>query len=181
MSKAIKKKKRKLWSAAKFWRIHFKEKGYGTIYLNGQNTINSSFAEILGVPDSMLPADYDTNELSRQKAINKFAEYLDTGRLSALKQLLDAGIQVYVVGEPQIEIMSKDPQYRDEHFRRLRRQLDQKFSATEKKCVYLNDNERKERSLPTKGAGVQVRKRLLLGDGIADCKVIPLPKEQANG
>ena len=88
MSKKIKRRKRKLWSSRKYWTEYLMN--HTGIWLNGQGTISHALASIF-IPS---PHDNFKSEEQLKKARDKFACFLDGGRLDAIKKLRKAGISI---------------------------------------------------------------------------------------
>lgn len=152
-----KTKKRKRWPSHKYWTEHYghNNKRFITILRNGYTTISKTFsAELLN----------RDGENHTDEEVDNFAKHLEAGRDEALNVLREAGIEVYVVGESRIELMSTDPKYEEEHLRRIARMLDQKKLASFKKTPGATKKQRKDFGLPGPEEIATSSQRLLLGD-----------------
>ncbi|MHC4336146.1 MAG: hypothetical protein ACYSUV_20720 [Planctomycetota bacterium] len=154
----IVKRKRKRWPAKKYWTEYLRK---GEVWLNGDRTINHAFARIL----IMRTADAYANDKLREQAIDDFAKYLNPTRLDAIEELRDAGIDVFVVGQPRIEGITHDKKFQDESLRRIKRQEDQKSIATHKavEAHKPTDEQRREYGLSKPRQINEAKKRLLGG------------------
>ena len=165
MRKTIKKRKHR--SGKWNWKQFLKEKKY-TIDLNGENTID--FVPAIELLNRSGEIDGLSQE-QKQMKIDKFAKKLSGGRLGAINELIEGGVPLNILGEGRIYRISIDPQDREEHNRRLGRQLDQKKIGVAKKIHSLTLEKRKEFGLPNKNEINRTKRRLCLGNGQADIAV----------
>ena len=148
-----KRTKRKKWPPYKYWTEFLIQEG--SIWIGEHRTINHAFADILMKRDG---------KNHNENALNKFAEYLDAGRLKAINDLWESGNKRYVLGKSRIEAITNNPDDEEEHLSRLGQQLDQKTIGVGKKSRGSTEKQCKQFGLPGFKQLNQSRQRLLLGD-----------------
>lgn len=160
MAKA-KRRKRKPWSARKYWTEYFSS--HSDLWINGHKTISHALAAIY------IPSPHDNFETKKQesKAVEKFAKFLDTGRLDAIKKLREAKIPIFVIGHTRIEGITKNKLYQEESLRRICQQRDQKEIATFVAAMAHSptDHQIAEFGIPTTRRIQVAQQRLLIAVG----------------
>lgn len=153
-----KPKRQKYWSGKRYWRTYLAENGY-ELRRNNERTISYVLGNNYRLVDES------------DESFEKFVLRLSQSRDEALQEIRDTGTDVWVTGEHQIEIISSNPKYEAEHYRRLARQLGQKIVATGRKSPSATIEQRKQFGLPSPFQIKQVKKRLLLGGSNVEVEV----------